>query len=211
MTIAQKLGVCTWTFGDRSLEDIASRLANLGYDGVELMGDLAAYTPAEAASVLRAHNLVPFSLTPDNVDLAHPDDNIRTDAVSYYSRLIEFATGFDNPPFVSCHGFVGRVRTLTSQSQEYTLFVEAVQKLAELAAQQHVKLVIEVLNRYESHLVNTAAQAVTFINDVGAENVGILLGRGEALGHGDDAQIKTSPQCLARKNFYIGLPNSVCF
>jgi sugar phosphate isomerase/epimerase len=35
--------------------------------------------------------------------------------------------------------------------------------------------VIEVLNRYEAHLLNTAAEAVRFVNDLGAENVGILL------------------------------------
>jgi sugar phosphate isomerase/epimerase len=34
---------------------------------------------------------------------------------------------------------------------------------------------MEVLNRYESHLLNTAAQAVEFVEEVGAPNVGILL------------------------------------
>ena len=34
------LGVCTWTFGDRPLDEIAQRLTTLGFDGVELMGTL---------------------------------------------------------------------------------------------------------------------------------------------------------------------------
>jgi D-psicose/D-tagatose/L-ribulose 3-epimerase len=175
MPVTRKLGVCSWTFGDCPLKGIARRLAALEYDGVELMGDLSAYTPDEAASVLHAHHLHLFSLTPDNVDLAHPDGEIRAAAIAYYLNLIQFAAGFDNRPLVSCHGFVGRVRAISSQSQEYTLFVEAVQTLAKEAARLQVKLVIEVLNRYESHLVNTASQAVTFVSDVGADNVGILL------------------------------------
>jgi sugar phosphate isomerase/epimerase len=36
-------------------------------------------------------------------------------------------------------------------------------------------LVIEVLNRYESHLLNTGAEAMTFIRDTGMDNVGVLL------------------------------------
>ena len=34
---------------------------------------------------------------------------------------------------------------------------------------------MEALNRYESHLLNTAAQAAEFVEQVGMSNVGILL------------------------------------
>jgi sugar phosphate isomerase/epimerase len=174
MSPPRKLGVCTWTFGNRSLAEIAGRIAALNYDGVELMGDLAAYTAREAAAILQNHELEVFSLTPDNVDLAHPDTAIRTRAIDYYVRLLDFAAQL-NQPLVSCHGYVGRVRAQSSQAEEYRLFVDAVQHLAERAAQLNLRLVIEVLNRYEAHLVNSALDAVTFVADVGADNVGILL------------------------------------
>jgi hypothetical protein len=38
-----------------------------------------------------------------------------------------------------------------------------------------LRLVMEVLNRYEAHLVNTGAEAQRFVGEVGADNVGILL------------------------------------
>ncbi len=38
-----------------------------------------------------------------------------------------------------------------------------------------LRLAMEVLNRYEAHLLNTAAQALEFVVDVGADNVGLLL------------------------------------
>ena len=174
MTSNRQLGVCTWTFGDMSLAEIAQRLAALNYDGVELMGDLTAYQPTEAAQILQDHNLKVFSLTPDNVDLAHPDDTIRTKAVDYYLRLLDFAAAIGKP-LVSCHGFVGRVRAISSQVEEYNLFVAAVRQIAERAGQMGLKLVMEVLNRYEAHLVNTASEAVEFVGNVGVDNVGILL------------------------------------
>lgn len=174
MTTQYPLGVCTWTFGDMPLAEIAQRLAALNYNGVELMGNLAAYRPAEAARILQDHNLQIFSLTPDNVDLAHPNDAIRAKAVDYYLRLLDFAAELGRP-LVSCHGYVGRVRAVSSQAREHALFVEAVRRIAERAAELNLRLVMELLNRYEAHLLNTATQALDFIKAVNAANVGILL------------------------------------
>jgi len=169
-----RLGACTWTFGDLPLDEIARRLKALGFDGVELMGDLARYRAAEAAQILSDHGLAAFSLTPENVDLAHPDKAVRRRAVDYYRRLLDFAAGLDRP-LVSCHGLVGRVRAVSSYTEEYDLFLRSVRQIAERAQALGLRLVIEVLNRYEAHLLNTAAEAVRFVADVSADNVGILL------------------------------------
>ncbi len=169
-----KLGSCTWMFGDLPLSDIARRLGKLGFDGVELMGSPDLYQPGEAARILADHGLAVLSLTPENVDLAHPDPATRAQAVDYYLRLLEFGAALGGP-LVCCHGDVGRIRAITSQEEEWTLFVEAVREVAGRAQTLNLRLVIEVLNRYESHLVNNASEALAFVSDVGADNVGILL------------------------------------
>jgi len=168
------LGVCTWTFGPLSLADIARRISVLELDGVELFGDLSAYSAAEASRILGDHGLEIFSLTPDNVDLAHPESATRQQAIDYYLALLDFSAELGNP-FVSCHGYVGRVRPLSTLLEERQLLVLAVGQIAERARALGLRLVIEVLNRYESHLVNTGAEAVTFIRDTGMDNVGVLL------------------------------------
>jgi D-psicose/D-tagatose/L-ribulose 3-epimerase len=168
------LGVCTWTFGDLPLEEIARRLQALGFDGVELVGDPSLYTARHAAGVLADHGLRVFSLTPENVDLAHPDSAIRQKAVDYYLWLLDFAAELDRP-LVSCHGYVGRVRPVGTIEDEWRLFAQAVRQIAERARTLDLCLVMEVLNRYEAHLVNTASEAVAFVDEVGAANVGVLL------------------------------------
>jgi D-psicose/D-tagatose/L-ribulose 3-epimerase len=168
------LGVCTWTFGDLPVADIAQRLHALGFDGVELMGDLEHYQPLEAARILHDQGLDIFSLTPDNVDLAHPDASIRAAAIDYYLRLLDFAAELGKP-LVSCHGCVGRVRAISSQAQERALFASAVGHIAERARAMGLRLVMEVLNRYEAHLLTTAAEAVAFVDELKADNLGILL------------------------------------
>lgn len=53
--------------------------------------------------------------------------------------------------------------------------VRVIQGLAEQAAASGITLGLEVVNRYESNLINTAKQALAFIVDVGAENLKVHL------------------------------------
>jgi len=174
MNTRRPLGVCTWTFGGAPLADIARRLAALGFDGVELMGDLSAYSPVEARQILGDHGLEVYSLTPANVDLAHPDREIRDNAVNYYLELLTFAAELGDP-LVSCHGFVGRVRPLATLDEERAWLAEAVGQIADRAREVDLRMVFEVLNRYESHLINRGAEAVALIEALDRGNLGVLL------------------------------------
>ena len=169
-----KYGVCNWIFGDEPLAETAARLAGLGYDGLELKGDLELYDPAEVKAILDDHGLAVLSLTPGDVDLPHPDAEVRAKAVDYYLRLLDFASEV-GAPIVGCHGEVGRIRPVTTYEQEYVNYVVGVQRIAVRAQELGLRLAIEVLNRYESHLLNTAEEAVRFVEEVGAPNAGLLL------------------------------------
>lgn len=182
------LGACTWLFGDLTLADIAGRLRGLGFDGVELMGDLDNTRAADASRAILDEGLAVLSITPADwyggkiVDLAHPDPAIRAASVGYYDRLLEFSAEIDARqqgtgirPVVGCHGHVGRIRAISTQAEERAAFVEAVRQVAERARPAGLRVVLEVLNRYESHLNCTAAETVQFVADVGSDAVGILL------------------------------------
>jgi len=53
--------------------------------------------------------------------------------------------------------------------------VAGVRQMAAMAANHGVSLGMEVLNRFEGYLLNTAAEAVRFVEEVGATNVGVML------------------------------------
>ncbi len=169
-----QLGVCTWTFGDQPLPEIAAFLAELHFDGVELAGDLSRYSAREAGQILQDYGLTPFSLTPQNVDLAHPDTAARQQALDYYGRLLDFAAGLGRP-LISVHGCVGRLRPLTTLAEERKLLATAVRQIAQQARQRNLHLVFELLNRYETHLINTSDDALRFLDEVGEPNVTLLL------------------------------------
>jgi D-psicose/D-tagatose/L-ribulose 3-epimerase len=169
-----RYGVCNWVFADENLATTAAFLSEAGFDGVELKGDLSLYHPAEVNAVLGDHGLAVLSLTPEDVDLPHPHASVRAKALDYYLRLLDFAVAV-GAAVVSCHGAVGRVRALAGYEEEHRYYIEGVQRIAARAEELNLRLAMEVLNRYESHFLNTAAQAIEFVTEVGAPNVGILL------------------------------------
>ncbi len=53
--------------------------------------------------------------------------------------------------------------------------VAALQRLCDAAAGSDIQIGLELVNRYESNMLNTAAQAVEYIDDVGRDNLVIHL------------------------------------
>ena len=53
--------------------------------------------------------------------------------------------------------------------------VAALQRLARRAADSGITLGLEVVNRYETNLFNTAAQALDIVSEIGAPNLGVHL------------------------------------
>lgn len=169
-----KIGVCTWTFDNQPLAKTAESLSKAGFDGVELLGDLSLYSASEASKILGDHGLEVLSLTPANVDISHPDAGIREGAVDYFYRLLDFAAALGKP-LVSVHGMVGRIAAAASQDEETQWLKESVHLIASRAQGLGLKLVFEVLNRYESHQINNHQQALELVQGLGVPNLGILL------------------------------------
>jgi sugar phosphate isomerase/epimerase len=168
------IGVCTWTFGGNTLPDTLSRIARLGAKGVELFGDVGAWTPADVKRWLQTYDLALYSVTPANVDIAHPDNDVREAALRYYFRLVDFSAELGQP-IISCHGFVSRYSAISSQADESSLLATSVRDIANYASRSGLNVVFEVLNRYETHLINTADQALGLLEEVAVDNLSILL------------------------------------
>lgn len=167
-------GACTWIFGGEPLAQTAARLAHMGYDGVELMGDLNRYRPDEVKQIMRDNGLRVISITPENEDILHPDPSIRQRGLDYYHRLLDFAKAIGTR-IVCCHGAVGRIRPVTTYEEEWRLYVEGVRQIGQRAQELDLTVAMEVLNRYEAHFLLTAEEAVRFVTEVGSPSVGILL------------------------------------
>jgi sugar phosphate isomerase/epimerase len=74
---------------------------------------------------------------------------------------------------------LGLIRGITPEGQTHAqsmaYLVEALQECASVAAETGVRFALEPLNRYETDLIHTVADGLDLVEQVGADNFGLLL------------------------------------
>jgi D-psicose/D-tagatose/L-ribulose 3-epimerase len=177
-----KYGINTllWTAGfDASHLRLLPKFREKGFDGVEIARfDFTAFPAAEIRRACEREGLQPIfcsALTGD-LNLVSPDADVRRRAREFLMTGIETAAelGADTfvGPFCSPVGYhTGQRRT----EDEWQRAVEGFQSITAVLDQYGVALANEPLNRFETHFLNTAADAVLLCEEVNHPRVGILF------------------------------------
>lgn len=159
---------------EEGLEASIAKVAEAGYDGVELaITDPSSIDVEEIKQLLERYNLEIPALTTgqaysiDNLSLTDPDEEIRREAIQRIEDHISIARDF------GAVVIIGLIRGERGGEEAKALLLEALQECA--ASDLDVKLALEPLNRYETKLVNNVDEALEVLDRVGMENVGILF------------------------------------
>lgn len=168
-----KLGVALWTLGQMPLAESAPLVAEMKYDGV-VLPFAPIETPADAAQILRDNQLTCFALTANPVDLAHPNTAVRQIAIDHVEEVIDTAVILQTP-LVTIRSFPGRIRPVSSKEEAYGFYETAVAHLATFAAARHIRLAVEVVNRYESFLYVKTADTLAMLSRLSQPNLGLTL------------------------------------
>lgn len=175
-----RFSACSWIFGPQPIGRVFDHLARSGYDGVELLAEPSQYPVAEIKQLMRETGLRVSSLTGAagwpraDRDLANPDPASRAAAVAYFKECLHYGAELGAGCIVVCPNAVGKIRPLQNFRDEWNWAVESCQALLETSAQTGVRLALEVLNRYESFMLITAAEGLEFARQVGGD-AGVLL------------------------------------
>lgn len=172
-----------WTspFTDDIAPDLARRVAELGFDVLEVCVEDPALVSADG--VRRAVEpaglgvSVCAALGPER-DLSHEDPAVRETGMTYLRALVDLAAATGAPNVIGpLYSSVGKARPLPDEERERQrqLAVASLQAAADYAGERGVGLAVEPLNRFETDLVNTTAQGLELIDRVERENVGLLL------------------------------------
>jgi sugar phosphate isomerase/epimerase len=152
-------------------QDALARTAGAGYEVVELaITDPTSVDSTRVAADLRRAGLRLSSITTgqaaakEGLSLSSPDDHVRRRAVERIHAHARFAAPFDAVVIVGL---------LRGTDGDQALLVESLRECARSAPR--VRLAVEPLNRYDSRLLNTVAEALAVVDAVGAENVGLLF------------------------------------
>lgn len=161
------------------LERTLERLQALGFAGVELaIRDPAAVPVGRLKPLLERHGLqVPAIGTgqawvDEGLSLTHPDPAVRAAALARLEGHLQLAAEWGALVIV---GLIrGRLMEGVPRAQALAWLAEALARLADRAAAEGVRLALEPINRSETDLLNTTAEALAVVEALGRPNVGIL-------------------------------------
>ena len=196
---------------DPNFEANVARLAELGYDGVEL----AVREPAKLDVVTIKRTLDKYHLqvpaigtgqafVEEHLSFTDPDSSIREQAITRIQSHIDLAREFGALVII---GLIrGKVQPNVSREQAHAWLVDAMKIAARAASTQNVRLAIEPINRYETDLVNNVVDALALIDEIGANNVGVLFDTFHA--NIEEARIETGMMVCRSRLFHVHLADS---
>ncbi len=163
-----------------NFEENVARIADIGYQGVELaIRDPALIDISAVQHTLAKHDLIVPAIGTgqaygeDNLSFTSPDAAIRQQAIGRIQAQIRLAAEFEA---VVILGLIrGIVQPGDSPVEAMDWLITALQICAETADSHHVQLVIEPISRAETNLVNTLDDGLSLLAQVGANDATIGL------------------------------------
>jgi len=167
------------TFSGELKENI-SKIAHLGYDGVELaIRDPKLINLDELEENTKSLNLeVPALGTgqawgEEGLSFTDPDPQIRKSAIERIQNHIPVAKRFDAVIII---GLIrGILKPGVHHKQAMDWLIDALQQCCSKAQKSEVRLALEPINRFETSLINNVEQGMQLVADVGMSNFGLLL------------------------------------
>lgn len=177
-------GASTWLWTSPFSSDqipLLENIAALGFSAVELpvedpaLIDTAVLRPVLKDLGLRPHVCGVFGA---GRDLTNPDPAVRAHTRAYLSECFRMAEDLDagfvcGPMYTQ----VGKARLLPDdeRKREWDLAVSELRTVCKDAAVHGATIAIEPLNRFETDMINTTADAVRMIRDIDHPAAGIMI------------------------------------
>lgn len=157
---------------------IVDRIAGVGYRRiVVVLRDPHTFEPAGIRDLLESRGL--RAMTNANQipaeDVASDDPEVRERGIARLRRAIELSAELGSDRLTGVlYGVLGKAAGPTPRAV-FDRTAKILGDLADEAAASGVGLLVEVVNRYETSLLNTARQAMDFVAASGSERLGVHL------------------------------------
>ncbi|MCZ7454697.1 sugar phosphate isomerase/epimerase family protein [Rhizobium rhizogenes] len=159
------------------------KVAKLGFDIIEVAAHhINEYSDAELAAIKQSAKdngiILTAGIGPSkSKNLSSEDAAVRAAGKAFFERTLTNVAKLD----IRTIGGALHSYWPIDYSQpvdkpgDYARGVEGIHGIADFANDLGINLCIEVLNRFENHVLNTAAEGVAFVKDVGKNNVKVML------------------------------------
>ena len=179
-----KYGAHCYVFTDRWADDqlhILDAARGLGLDLVELaVGDDVHFSPQHTRRRAEALGLElaigPGGLWPLECDLSADDPERRARGLAWHERQVSLAADLGAVAYAGAiYGHPGVVARRRPPADEYPRTADGLHRLAEYAARLGVKIALEPVSHFRSHVVNTPAQLLRLIGLADHPNLHALI------------------------------------
>ena len=172
----------SWTIDYKRYID---KVKKLGYDILEFQAQpLLEMTNEECRAIKKYADEQGIKLSYSlglnpKYDVANPDKDVRAGGVEYLSNIVRKIAVMEGELFsgVTYAGW-GVPDYFVDEAEKEALFcrsVESMKQVMKVAEKEGVTVCCEAVNRFESPLVNTAAEAIKYADMVDSKNIGIHL------------------------------------
>jgi D-psicose/D-tagatose/L-ribulose 3-epimerase len=208
-----RIGIHSFVWSASSAQaDLERTLANTREAGFDLI-EFSYLDPADVdisrlAKSIADHDLgVAISIgLPEDGDISSPDKAVAANGVEILNRTVALTRDLGGRKvggiLSSSHG----LQTEPPSRDQWNRSAATLARVAETAKAAGVTLNLEIVNRFESNLLNTAAQGLAFIEDTGSDNIFLHLDTFHM--NIEEADVALAIRHAARKIGYVHIGES---
>lgn len=159
------------------------KVARLGFDILEIAAhQLLNYTDEELADIKLCAIENGITLTAGiglskEQNLSSPDEKTRKNGIEFFTNVFK---GLNKMEIKTIGGALYSYWPIdynlpVDKKGDWERAVVSIQKLSDIASEYDITLNLEVLNRFETYLMNTAEEGVKFVKEVNRKNVKVML------------------------------------
>ena len=154
------------------IETTIRRLAEYGYNSIEISGEPEKYDTQDVRKLLKDHSLSCWgsvTLMLGDRDLLAKNEGQRAASVQYVNDCITMVKELEGEEITIVPSTVGKIKAEGDPEEEWLWAVESLKQSYEHGQQEGVRLALEPLNRFETYFLNRHDQALLLAEAVGPD------------------------------------------
>ena len=160
---------------DEDLEPHIKTAKTLGYDGVEFpLLDPGIFDVKKNKDIIDAENLKPLFATglSESTDISNADPTVRRKGIDHLKACIDIVHAF-GAPYLSGVTYTpwGLLKRRDKAHESIEFIIDSMREVADYAQKYEVSINLEVLNRFESYVINTVEEGVDFLKRIDRDNI----------------------------------------
>jgi sugar phosphate isomerase/epimerase len=183
-----KFAICNEIFRDWKIDDIFAHAAKTGYDGVEIApftlansvtdiaaGERQAVRDAAARNQIEIAGIHWVLVKPEGMYVNHPEPGLRERTAKYFCALVDFCADLGGKVMVVGSPKQRNVMPGVSREQAWEWAAATFRNAVAQAESREVTICFEPLAPVETNFINTAAEAIQFVQRVPSPRFKIIL------------------------------------